>query len=323
MAPSQGPADEPVALITQYRVRDAFYAGFTHWLARQAERLRRQPGFIAHEVIPPAPPEQFHWITVARFADAQAARAWLEDPERTAALAEIRAEHLLEEEQTQLLEDKGPRSPNGTSAFIAYNVPPAQADAFLAWQTAIQEQEARQPGFLRHKTERPVPGVRDEWIIILTFDSEANLSRWLDSPERRRLMAGGGGLNVKSRLSRTSYGFDFWFRGADRPGPRGWGIFKNNLLVLLVLNPIVVLWSLLVAGPVLAAHGMPPWANLFIGDLVSTQLLGWLLAPAAFKAFDWWLAADGGWRRTLLGYGLLAALYAGTMAGHAALLRLM
>jgi len=320
MTQSGEAADEPVALITQHRVADAGYAAYARWLARLAERLRSQPGFVAHEVIPPAPPEQLDWITVARFSTPQAARRWLESPERAAALAEIRRQHLLADEEVHLMEDKGPRSPGGASAFIAYNVLPEEEEVFLEWQKRIHAEEIRRPGFLRRKIERPVPGVRSEWIIVLTFDTDANLSRWLDSPERQRLLERGGALKLAARLSRTSYGFDFWFRSKDAPGPGGWTILKNNLLVLLVLNPIVYVWGFVAPAPVLAAHGLPPWLILSIGNLVSTQILGWWFAPAVFRAFGWWLAADIGWRKTALGYALLAALYAVSMAVYAALL---
>lgn len=320
MAQSEGMDDTPIALVTQHRVADASYAAYTRWLARLRERLRSQPGFLADEVIAPAPPAQLDWITVARFADAPAARRWLESPERAAALAEIRRPHLLADEEVHLMEDRGPRPQSSASAFIAYDIPPEKQAAFQVWQKAIHEAEIRQPGFLRRKIEPPMPGAGNEWIIVLTFDNDANLSRWLNSPERQSLLQEGRALEVAPHLSRTSYGFDFWFRGKDGSRPANGTILKNNLLVLLMLNPIVYLWGL-GPGAALAAHGLPPWLGLFVGDLVSTQLLGWWLAPAAARAFGWWLAPDGGWRTNLRGSAVLVMLYAVSMAIHAALLR--
>ena len=320
MAQSEGTLDTPIALVTQHRVADARYADYTRWLARLTERLRSQPGYVADEVIPPAPPAQTEWITVARFANAQAAHQWLESPERAGALADIRRPLLLADEEVHLMEDRGPRPQSGASAFIAYDIPPEKKEAFQEWQETIHAEEIRQPGFLRRRIEPPMPGAGDEWIIVLTFDNDGNLSRWLNSPERQTLLQKGRALRVASRVSRTSYGFDFWFRDNDAPGPGNWTILKNNLLVLLVLNPIVYLWGL-GPGSVLAAHGAPAWLGLFIGDLVSTQLLGWWFAPAIFKAFGWWLAPDTGWRRNALGAGFLVVLYAVSMAIHAALLR--
>ncbi len=319
MAQSHRMADTPIALVTQHRVADASYAAYTRWLARLTERLRSQPGFVADEVIAPAPPTQLDWITVARFSNARAARQWLESPDRAAALAEIRRPYLLADEEVHLMEDRGPQTQSSASAFIAYDIPPRKAEAFQEWQKAIHAEEIRQPGFLRRKIEPPVLGAGNEWIIVLTFDSEANLSHWLNSPERQNLLQKGRALKLAAHVSRTSYGFDFWFRSDDAMSPGNWAILKNNLLVLLVLNPIVYLWSLGPA-PVLAAHGVLPWLGLFIGDLVSTQLLGWWFAPAIFKIFGWWLAPDTGWQSNVLGYAFLVVLYAVSMAINAALL---
>ncbi|WP_421999352.1 antibiotic biosynthesis monooxygenase [Reyranella sp.] len=321
MAQPETMNDTPVALVVQHRVAESGYADYTRWLAGLKERLRRQPGFVAEEVIPPVPPAQPEWILVARFANARAAHDWLDSPDRAAALAEIRRKHLVADEEVHVMTDRSPARQGGASAFLAYTVPTGKEAAFQAWQEAIHAEEIRQPGYLRRKIEPPAPG-GNEWIIVLTFDTDANLSAWLSSAERQAMLNKGRPLALAPRLSRTSYGFDFWFRGDEASRPAAGTILKNNLLVLLVLNPIVFLWGL-GPGSALAAHGVPPWLGLFIGDLVSTQLLGWWFAPAAFRVFGWWLAPAAGWRTTLAGGALLAALFALSMAVHAALLRLI
>ena len=48
--------------------------------------------------------------------------------------------------------------------------------------------QSRAPGFQGYRFEPPVPGVQENWLAILRFDTEANLQRWLDSPERRTLL---------------------------------------------------------------------------------------------------------------------------------------
>lgn len=308
-----------VALVAQRRVKDESYAAYARWQARAVERLRSFPGFIAHELIPPSPPEHMDWTIVQRFTDAEAARGWLDSPERAELVAEIRP-HLLADEEVHLLADAGPRPQTGATAFISYKVAPEEEANFLAWQRTIYAAEARAPGFLRHKLERPVAGVREDWIIILTFDTADNLTRWLESPERAALLKEGAKVKADFSLSRTSYGFDFWFRGPDTPAPGPLEILKNNLLVLLVLYPIVFLWGYCVGGPVLDRHGVPFWLALFIGNVVSTQLLGWWAVPAIFKVFAWWLKPVRGAGRDLLGFGIVFLLYAASMALYAALL---
>lgn len=319
MATDRPEGSGPVALVVQRRVAEASYAAYARWQARVVERLRTWPGFVAHELIPPAPPEQMDWTIIQRFINADSARSWLNSPERAQAVEEIRA-HLLSEEEVHLLADPGPRPQTGATAFISYRVAPEAEADFLAWQQTIYAAEARALGFLRHKLERPVAGVREDWIIILTFDTAANLTRWIESPERAQLLKEGAKVKADFNLSRTSYGFDFWFRGPDSPAPGPLEILKNNLLVLLVLYPIVFLWGYFIGSPVLDRHGVPFWLALFIGNVVSTQLLGWWAVPAIFKVFSWWLEPNPGVRREILGFGALAVLYALSMALYAFLL---
>ena len=64
-----------------------------------------------------------------------------------------------------------------------------------------------------------MPGVQEDFVAILRFDSEANLQAWLDSPERRKLVEEAAPLTEEfhARMART--GFEQWFRdecGADR-----------------------------------------------------------------------------------------------------------
>ena len=80
-------------------------------------------------------------------------------------------------------------------------------------------------------------------------------------------------------------------------------------------------------GPLLLCMGLfrafcfePIWLSLFVGNLVSTQLLGWWLVPTAFKALDWWVTPKAGFGRQIAGYALLAALYGASMGLYALLL---
>lgn len=68
------------------------------------------------------------------------------------------------------------------------------------------------------------------------------------------------------------------------------------------------------------SHGVPVWLSLFVGNLVSTQLLGWWLVPAAFRALDWWVTPKATLGRQIAGYALLGALYAASMGLYALLL---
>ncbi len=313
------PAGGPVALIIQRRIAEHGYARYSHWLGKVAARLAGAPGFTGQEVIPPTPPVQVDWVAVQRFSNSADARRWLQSSDFAALTDEVR-DLFVGQEDVHLLPDAGQRKGAVASAIVSFQVPPELEAEFLAWQREIQGIEAEFPGFLRHRVERPIPGVHDEWIIILSFDNDEAMTAWLESPQRRKQLEKGARFNAALNLRRASYGFDFWFSGEGGERPRWVSTLKNNLIVLLVLYPVVYLWGFFVSGPLLLDNGVPFWLALFIGNAVSTQLLGWWAVPAAFRRLGWWLAPKPGWTRDLLGYGLLIALYALSMAGFAMLL---
>ena len=308
-------ATDPVALVIHRRILDEGFGQFSAWQARVGARLATWPGFLGQQVVPPAPPAHVDWTIIQRFSDADTARAWLQSEDRLSLLDEVQSLFIGQEDMHLLPAGRAePRA--SASAMISYAVPPAEEKAFLKWQGRIQAAEARFPGFVRHKIERPLPGVHDDWLIVLTFDSEANMTAWLDSPERRDLLEEGGKFGTDLKLRRTNYGFDFWFP-ATAAAPDWHRTFKSNLLVLLVLYPTVFLWAYFIDRP-LGARGVPFWLALFVSNVASTQLLGWLVAPAVFRLFGGWLGPQPA-ARQIAGYALLGALYALSMLACALL----
>ncbi len=306
-------AATPVALVIQRRVRDEGATAFALWEARVSARLQAWPGFVSQEAVPPSPPVNVDWTIVQHFVDADAARGWLQSPDRAALVEEVH-DLLVGQEEVHLLHEKGERPARTASVLITYQVPAGEEPEFLKWQRRIQVAQSKFPGFLRHKIERPVPGIHDDWLIVLSFDNEARLKAWLDSPERQALIDEGDRFGARFKVRHSNHGFDLWFPNGAAPTATGYGIFKTNLLILLVLYPLVFLWRHFVGTPILEGHGAPFWLALFIGNVFSTQLLGWLMAPAIFKAFDWWMQPDSRVSRQVAGYATLVALYGLSMA---------
>ncbi|MEV7694404.1 hypothetical protein AB0N73_13865 [Microbacterium sp. NPDC089189] len=201
------------------------------------------------------------------------------------------------------------------SAVITTRVAPSRERDFLSWQQRVSDVESGWPGFVQHRLERPVPGVQEDWVVAVTFDTTARLEAWLTSAQRRALLDAGAEFTRGQHVTRTAAGFGFW-----APGPREADtdpVFKSNLLVLLMLYPLVYLWGYFVSEPLIDSHGVPFWLSLFIGNVVSTQLLGWFLAPWIFRRFRWWLRRPATWQRNLAGYGTLVVLYALSLGAFA------
>jgi antibiotic biosynthesis monooxygenase (ABM) superfamily enzyme len=314
------PAKTPVALVIQRRVRDDAGSAFALWDARVSARLKTWPGFVSQEAVPPSPPVNVDWTIIQHFVDADAARSWLQSPDRAALVEEVR-DRLIGQEEVHLLPERGERPARVASVLITYQVPAAEEAEFLKWQRRIQVAQTKFPGFVRHKIERPVPGVHDDWLVVLSFDGEAHLQGWLNSAERKTLIDEGSRFSDKFKVRHSNHGFDFWFPESAAPSMTRHGIFKSNLLVLLMLYPIVFLWNYLISAPFVEGRaGAPFWLALFVGNIFSTQLLGWLAAPWIFKVFGWWMRSDASASHQAAGYAIMAALYGLSMALYAFLL---
>jgi hypothetical protein len=152
--------------------------------------------------------------------------------------------------------------------------------------------------------------VQDDWLAILRFDTESNLQTWLDSPERKKLLQEAAPFleEFHARVVRT--GFEQWFPSAtDGTSAPAW---KQNMIVLLLLYPVVFLFGLGVQTPILMGKaGLPFWLALFVGNVVSVLLLNWLV-PWVSNGFRWWLAparCASRWT-SLAGAALMVLLYA-------------
>jgi antibiotic biosynthesis monooxygenase (ABM) superfamily enzyme len=101
--------------------------------------------------------------------------------------------------------------PSPASVVISTRIKPGQELAYRAWEQRIAAAQSKAPGFQGYRFDPPVPGVQDDWLAILRFDTETNLQAWLDSPERQKLLQDASPFTEEfhARIVRT--GFDQWF----------------------------------------------------------------------------------------------------------------
>jgi len=300
-----------VTVVTQTRVRAEAQEAFAHWQERVDGEVGVFPGFVDREVIPPDPPAQVDWVILQRFASEAAALAWLRSDERRR-LVEAAQPMLVGNDDVHLVADgqDGP-PPAPVSAVISTRLKPGAEAAYRAWEQRIAAAQAHAPGFQGYKLTPPIPGVQDDWVAILKFDSEDHLNGWMASPERTALLADAGDFTDESHTRVVRTGFDQWFRvgAGTAPPPAAW---KQNMLVLLALYPVVFLFGLLVGAPLLGQRlGMPFWLSLFVGNAASTLILS-RLVPLVSERFGWWLrpGPDAGERPALVGAAVVVALYA-------------
>lgn len=286
---------------------------FAAWQNETSRVIEGFAGFVRQTVIPPSPPTQVDWVILQHFVDHASALAWLRSDARQARLSEVQSLVVGRDDVHVVEGDGAAATATPVSAVISTRVKPGQEAAYRRWEQRIAAAQARAPGFQGYRLSPPVAGVQEDWLAIVRFDTDAHLQAWLGSPERQALLKDSIGLvdEFHARIART--GFDQWFDVSRAPAgaPPVW---KQNMLVLLMLYPVVFLFGTLIQGPLLIRreHMAFPVA-LFIGNVVSILLLNYLV-PWTSQRFQTWLVptqpATGlsEMNGTLLVLGLYAAM---------------
>jgi hypothetical protein len=294
-------------VVTNTRVREGHSTKFAAWQAQMNEVIAGFDGFLSMEVIPPSPPVQRDWVIIQRFQRPEQLKAWLDSDERVRMVAEIRP--VLEgDDAINVFVGKEAAGPVGpVTAVIMTLVKPGHEDAFKAWHDRVKTAQATYPGFLGCEVQAPTGMFQEEWVTLLSFDSQEHLDAWLESDARRRLLREAEEIIERSRERRVRTSFEGWFKfGPDDRPPPSW---KQSALVLLVLFPVVML-EIVFLNPVLAWMNVAP--GTFVANVISVSVLGFLLMPLAIRAMNWWLHPPPARARAvaLRGSALLVALYA-------------
>jgi antibiotic biosynthesis monooxygenase (ABM) superfamily enzyme len=303
---------DPVSIITQTRVRSERADDFARWQAETSSVVTRFPGFIEQRLTPPNPPLQVDWVIVQRFATIADAQRWLGSPERQARI-EGAAPMLIGRTDVHIVKDEaGTARAAPVTAVMSTRVKPGKEAEYQAWERKIAMAQSKAPGLVGYRFEPAIPGVQADCLAFLRFDSEANLKAWLASPERLKLVEESQPMVEEFHSRLVSAGFEQWFPQAATSGAP-LPVWKVDMIVLLLLYPIVFLWGVYVGVPLLDKVWHLPWAvNLFIGNIFSVALTGFLVPWTANKPLAWWLQPAGSRaiRAHLLGAGIVLFLYA-------------
>jgi antibiotic biosynthesis monooxygenase (ABM) superfamily enzyme len=305
-----------VTLVTQTRILPGHSDEFEVWQKRIDSVIANAPGFIDVALLPPTPPIQLDWVIMQRFSTMEAARGWLQSPEREALLHEIQPA-LVGPVDIHLFSGNDPRLPNApVSIVISTKVKPGQEDAFKQWQRRAAVAQAKFEGFQGYKLEPPISGVQEDWVTVLRFDSDAHLEAWLTSEQRLRLLDDTAGFNVETHARKVHSGFESWFpsgEGGEPPPP----VWKQNMIVLMILFPLAYLLGKWVWTPLLLDRGVSSSLALFAANSVNVFLLGYLLVPHVNTLLTWWLypASERKQTRNLAGTALVLAVYGVCLIG--------
>ena len=222
---------------------------------------------------------------VQRFQILEQLGAWLDSDARRSLLAKTTS-LLVDEGTTNVIEGTSaePSPHDMVTEIITVSVKPGMEEAYHAWVDRIRQMEARFPGYQGLQLQPPIPGLQDDWVSLLRFDTSEHLNAWLESDARRAALQEVEPF-IDQREQQVATAFSGWFTFGDVPGqmPPNW---KQAMIVMLILFPVVML-ELLYLSPLLQSLNLA--LATFISNLLSVVALTWALVPWANRAFGWWL----------------------------------
>ena len=302
------PPGTPELVVIQVRVPPDQRDAFDDWLRRFNGTIEHADGHLDYDLTRPTPGFDEDWVLVHRFSDKPSAAAWVGSDQHRELIEAVRP--LIWGDVDVHLYTSDPRRRGVVSALFTTQVDPGHEQEFLEWSTRMAAAQAAFKGFISYQVEPPIKGVQEDWIAILSYDTDAHMRAWLASPQRAELLRDGASFDERARVHIVRNELDAWFNtGGEGGSAPAW---KRNMLVLLVLYPVVFLTATWVQDPLLTANGLPFWLALFVANVISVVALGWLLVPAASRLFGWWLVPSGRRRRvaTAVGAVVVLALYA-------------
>jgi antibiotic biosynthesis monooxygenase (ABM) superfamily enzyme len=172
------------------------------------------------------------------------------------------------------------------TVLYSRRVKPGREADFEAWARDIVGAARQFPGHLGASV-LDAPGSR-EYHILFNFADRGSLRAWLDSEERRRLLARVGGLLEADRGLQQLTGLETWFKlpGSNVPTMKPPPRWKMWLVSLVALYPLVLLFQALVV-PRMAGLPLPLRALLF--PLVLLTLMTFVVMPAVTRLLRRWL----------------------------------
>jgi antibiotic biosynthesis monooxygenase (ABM) superfamily enzyme len=164
----------------------------------------------------------------------------------------------------------------------------AQHEDYERWLGQILPVVAAAPGFLDVQVIRPVRGLTDGYTVILRFDHEAALRRWLTSPERRRLIDSVQPILAQGDSYTLHSGIDYLFtpQGVGLRAPVRW---KQFLVTFTAILPLTLGLPLLI-GPLLRAIGWGErWVVVTVVSGVAVLLMVYVIMPRYTRLVRGWL----------------------------------
>ena len=253
---------------------------FERWLRRLVAKAADAQGYVDAEIQRPNALHPDEWVIVYQFENGASLDAWLRSPTRTALLAD--GNELVYGTAREQVVALSPDSDRVT-AVSSVRLRPGAADAYRELHDQVLAELVTLPGFLRSDLFEPVQGVQDETVVVLAFDSRANLDRWLMSDTRRDFLARMDALIEGDRTVNVVGGFGGWFAPTGSVRVKPW---KSAVAVLLALLPTSLAFAWL-RETFFQDIALVP--GIILGNVFGVAILTWVLMPVITRRLEHWL----------------------------------
>lgn len=177
----------------------------------------------------------------------------------------------------------------GATVVITHRIREGKHADYEAWLGEIAPLCKAAPGHLDWHIVRPIAGLTETYTVIIRFDTAANLTQWMESPARARLIEKVRPLFVTDDEFFVSSGLDFWFTpgGAKAMVPVRW---KQYLVTWSAIYPLV-LGVPLVVTPLLRSLRAPdnPLLTALVVTGIVVFLMVYVVMPRYTKLIKRWL----------------------------------
>jgi len=305
----------PSILTVTYPVRPDQKDGFDVWLGKLNQSASAASGFLGMGIdTRQGRPTEIEWTITYKFDSDGERDAWMASAQRVKAHAEGSVLFTSAPHETLGVVAGRARSLMVVRSHVS---PDRQADWHAA-QARFQAAVLNFPGFDGVDVFKPATG-SDVWTTVLSFRTQEDLSRWEESPERRALLDEIA-IAREDEVIATPSAYGQWF-SAGATASANSPTWKQAMVALLVLFPLVTLYDMTLGNaaggglkvaehPVFGGLGLPFPFVVFLGNVVGTILLTWVLMPVVIRAFDWWLNPFATAAQTVRGTVLLVIAYA-------------
>ena len=178
----------------------------------------------------------------------------------------------------------------GASVVITHHVSPALQAEYEIWLQEIGPLCRASEGLLDWHIIRPVAGYTDTYSVMIRYQTEQHLTQWLDSSDRKALIAKAAHLLAGQDEYQISSGLDFLFAQSNLPAAKPPVRWKQFLLTWSAIFLLVSVVPLLVV-PLLNASGLPQSRVLhtFFVTAAVVALMVYVVMPRYSKLMRHWL----------------------------------